>query len=236
MIKAWSMSRLDVFESCPYRAFLQFVEKIPGPELVAPEGKDEHPLARGTRLHSLAEQFIKDKIIFPEELCRFTEDFSTVRSCFVDTPDRCFVEEEWAITDTWNTTGWFAEDAWGRMKLDYAQLLDDTSMLVVDFKTGKKYPPKHIQQGQLYALVASIRQPQVENFNVEFWYLDSGDKLQQNYTRTQVLVFQDDFDRRARTMTTATEFPPKSSAWNCRFCPYGEGKDGNKYCDYRYSA
>ena len=44
MIKAWSMSRLDVYESCPLRAKYQYVDRIPQNPLVIPEGKDEHPL------------------------------------------------------------------------------------------------------------------------------------------------------------------------------------------------
>ena len=32
------MSRLDVFESCPYRAYLQYVEKIPQKPREIPEG------------------------------------------------------------------------------------------------------------------------------------------------------------------------------------------------------
>jgi CRISPR/Cas system-associated exonuclease Cas4 (RecB family) len=234
MIKAWSMSRLDVYETCPYRAYLQYVQKIPTPELVPKEGQDEHALVRGLRVHTAAERFVIDDINLIDELQNFSDAFHLQRAKYRESPDLCAIEQEWAIDECWQQTGWSSDTAWGRMKLDYAEL-NPPEMTIVDYKTGKKYPVKHIQQGQLYALVSSIRYPEIEKFNVAFWYLDSGETLKQSYNRTQLEMFKEDFDRRARTMTTATEFPPKSSAYACRFCPYGEGYDGNKYCEYRYS-
>ena len=234
MIKAWSMSRLDVFETCPYRAKLQYIDKIPQKEREVPEGKDEHPLDRGIRVHDAAEKFVKEDILLIEELKLFENDFLAARELYRTTPHNCIVEEDWAFDDAWQKTGWNSDDCWGRLKLDLG-VIDDDYMDIVDYKTGKKYAPKHIQQGQLYAIVSFLRFPQLKNVNTKFWYVDSGDTLEQSYNRLQGLVLKDGFDNRARALTTATQFPAKSSAYACRFCPYGEGRDGNKHCEYRYS-
>ena len=238
MIKAWSMSRLDTYETCPYRAYLQYVERVPTPELVPPPGKQEHPLVRGIRIHTAAEMFVTKDILLIDELQNFHDAFHLQRASFRATPHHCIVEEEWALDTDWRKTGWFSDTAWGRMKLDYGEVRD-TEMDIVDYKTGKKYAPKHTQQGQLYALVASLRFPEVEKFNVAFWYLDDPNPetntLTRSYSRLQVSMFKEDFDRRANTMTGATEFKPHSSAYACRFCPYGEGYDGNSHCPSRYS-
>jgi hypothetical protein len=234
MIKAWSMSRLDVYESCPYRAYLQYVLRIPQNDLVIPPGKSEHPLTRGLRVHTAAEEFVTKDINLIDELQSFSSAFDLQRTKYRESPELCCIEQDWAITSDWTPTGWFSEDAWGRMKLDYGEVQGDT-MLIVDYKTGKKYPPKHVQQGQLYALVSGLRYPDIKKFKVEFWYTDSGDMLEQSYSKLQTLMFKEMFDLRARTMTTATEFKPHPSGYACRFCPYGEGRDGNKHCDYRYS-
>jgi hypothetical protein len=234
MIKAWSMSRLDVYETCPYRAYLQYVERIPTPELVPPPDKTEHPLTRGLRVHTAAEEYVTQDINLIPELQSFSADFDLQRASYRFAPELCIIEQEWAFDDDWRATGWFSDDTWGRLKLDYGEVKGD-EIDIVDYKTGKKYPPKHIQQGQLYALVAGLRYPDVKKFNVAFWYTDSGDTLTQSYSKVQTLMFKEMFDMRARTMTTATEFRPHSSAYACRFCPYGEGRDGNKHCEYRYS-
>lgn len=235
MIPAWSWSRLEVYESCPYRAYLSYVERIPTKELVPPEGKDEHPLTRGTRVHQAAEDFVTRDILLVEELAAFEEQFETQRCQYQENPDACIVEAEWAIDQNWQPTGWSSPNAWGRMKLDWGYV-DGPNMTIVDYKTGNKYATKHVQQGQLYALAARAHFPEVENFNVAFWYLDKNDVLEHSYSAIKIDVLRDGFDRRAKTMTMATDFPPRPSGYTCRFCPYGEGKDGNKYCEYRYSV
>jgi len=235
MIKAWSMSRLDVFETCPYRAKLQYIDRIPQNPLVISEGKDEHPLTRGNRIHDAAEKFVKEDILLIDELkLHFEEDFFEARDIYRSAPERCVVEDDWAFDTNWKKTGWKSDDCWGRLKLDLG-IVDDDYMDIVDYKTGRKYAPKHIQQGQLYVIVSFIRFPQLQNVKSSFWYVDSGDILSKSYTRIQGEVLKDGFDSRARAMTEATQFPAKSSAYACRFCPYGEGKDGNKHCEYRYS-
>jgi hypothetical protein len=236
MIKAWSISRLDIYETCPYRAYLQYVERVPTPPLVPPPGKEEHPLVRGIRVHEAAEKFVTEDVELLGELQNFGDAFHLQRTAFRNTPELCAIEQEWAFDEAWQATGWSSVTAWGRLKLDYGEVKPEINeMDIIDYKTGKKYPPKHTQQGQLYGLVSSLRYPDIDKFNVKFWYLDSGEILERTYTRLQLSFFKDSFDLRARTMTTATEFRPHSSAYACRFCPYGEGKDGNRHCEFRYS-
>ena len=234
MISAWSWSRLEVFETCAYRAYLQYVEKIPQAELVPPEGKDEHPLIRGTRVHQGAEDYVTKDILLIDELKSFEEEFGTQRTQYREHPENCIVEAEWGINQDWKPTGWMGKETWGRMKLDWG-FVDDNTMTIVDYKTGGKYATKHVQQGQLYALAARAYFPDVQQFNVAFWYVDKEQTLEQTYSAVMVDVLRDGFDRRAKAMTLATEFKPRPSGYACRFCPYGEGKDGNKYCEYRYS-
>lgn len=240
MIKAWSMSRLDVFESCPYRAKLQYVDRIPQPELVPPEGKDEHPLVRGIRVHDAGESFVTKDINLIKELEAFSDDFYHARDRYRERPGRCVVEEDWAFDRDWAKTGWRSETTWGRLKLDLGLVSDDEkSMRVVDYKTGKKYPAKHVQQGQLYALVSFLRYPKLEKVTTEFWYLDQPcktpekNKLLNEYSRIKCMMLKDMFDMRATAMTTATDFYPKTSSFTCRWCPYGD--NGNKHCEYRFS-
>ena len=233
LIKAWSLSRLNTYETCPYRANLQYVEKIPQPELVPPEGKDEHPLIRGRRVHNLAEDYVlKDTEMFPE-LEHFAADFAVLRNQFRSRPHSVSVEQDWAIDKNWRRTGWFSDDTWGRLKLDVA-VKQGSHLRVIDHKTGKKYGTKHVNQGQLYGLVGVLRDEEIQTVSTEFWYLDNGEKSVREYSRIKLLIFQDSFDLRAKTMTSATTFKPHPSAWACRFCPYSETKNGNGYCKHSF--
>lgn len=232
-IPAWSFSRLDDFESCPLKAKYKYIDKIPEPPLVVPEGKEEHPLVRGRRIHDQADMFVTKNIELTDDLQTFRESFHELRTAYRERPEDVYVEQQWAFTQDWQKTGWFSLDTWGRVILDCGLITDDT-MRVIDYKTGKKYPPKHSQQGQLYGLVASLRHPEVERFKTEFWYVDSGEVLEREYSRIQLQIFKDDFHQRALTMTTCTDFYPKPSAFACRFCPYSTSEQGNGFCEHSY--
>jgi len=224
MINSWSISRLDVYESCPYRAYLEYVEKMPKPP-------PSEALAKGIRIHDAAEAYVTGKAGLIPELQKF--DLPYLKNLYDSDKTACIVESAWAFDKLWQHTTWNSPTAWGRLKLDFGYV-EGSHMLLIDYKTGKKYPAKHIPQGQLYSVVSFLRYPLLETVHVEFWYIDRGDKLEKDYTRMQAMMLKDDFDLRAQTMTTATIFLPRSSAYACNFCPYGE--KGTKYCDYRYSA
>jgi hypothetical protein len=184
--------------------------------------------------------YITGSIELIPELDYFRDDFVATKLRYTERPDLFVVEHDWAINTDWHRTGWTAPDTWGRFKLDLGLLSDDgTHMSIRDYKTGKKYPPKHIQQGQLYAIVAFEFYETLETVDTSFWYLDmptaERNTLDSMYTRTKARILRDSFNERAIAMTTATDFPPKSSSYTCRMCPYGEGRDGNSYCQYRYS-
>jgi len=232
-IKTWSLSRLEIYEGCPFRAKLQYVDKVPQPELVPPEGKDEHPLIRGRRVHNLAEDYVtKNTEMFPE-LERFSDEFMVLRDQYRDDTTTVTVEQDWAISLDWSRTGWFSDDTWGRLKLDVA-VKNGTHLRVIDHKTGRKYGTKHINQGQLYGLVGVLRNPEIETVSTEFWYLDNGEVSKREYSKVKLLIFQDSFDQRARTMCSATTFRPHPSAWSCRYCPYSETENGNGKCPHSF--
>lgn len=240
-INAWSFSRLEQFESCPHRVYLQYVEKVPQAELLIPEGKDEHPLVRGRRLHDAAEHYVTRNIeLLPELDKNFGDRFRYARARYGEAPDLCIVEQDWAVQENWETTGYYAPNTWGRMKLDLGLISnDETHIDITDYKTGKKYAPKHVQQGQLYAITAFARFPKLKTAKSDFWYVDIDDPeentLSNSYSRIKATILRDGFTARAMALTTATKFPPRSSSYTCRFCPYGEGRDGNSHCEYRFS-
>jgi len=232
-IKAWSFSRLDDFESCPLKVRYKYIDKIPQPPLVIPEGRDEHPLIRGRRIHDQAEMFVTKNIELIPDLSLFEEPLRELRTIHRERPADIAVEQQWAFDLNWDKTGWFSHDTWGRVMLDCG-VRNDKLMRVIDYKTGKKYPPKHSQQGQLYGLVSSLRHPEIERFKTEFWYTDTGETLEREYSRIQLKIFQDDFNQRGLTMTTCTDFYAKPSMFACRFCPYSNSEQGNGFCEHSY--
>ena len=70
MIKAWSFSRLSIFEQCKLRTKLAYIDRIPEPPRPLPPGKTEHANDRGTRIHDAAERFVRGGAELLEDLQR----------------------------------------------------------------------------------------------------------------------------------------------------------------------
>jgi len=218
-IKAWSFSTLTKFEECPYRVYLNKVEKIPEPSGSAAD--------RGTAIHTLAEDYVQGHIgELPDELSKYTESFKQLRKDYED--GKVEVEGDWAFSQSWEPTGWAVPNTWARIKLDAFVTEDETSGRAIDYKTGKKWNNelKHGTQLMTYAIASFMRFPKLQYCETELWYLDQnhGPTIQA-YTREQALMFWPKLNKRALTMTSCTDFEPKPSRQNCKWCHYA--KDGS---------
>lgn len=235
MITAGSFSRLLVFESCPLRAKLAYVDKVPEP----PQPPDrESPLDRGTRIHDAAENFCRGKGELVAELKNFKSEFLCLKA--LTAAGQTELEQSWEFDDAWQPLEpftypqgrrWTAGESeafrriWLRVKLDALVWTDKTTAVAIDYKTGKKHGNeiKHADQGNLYTVACFIKYPKLEQLTTEFWYLDQDELTQVHFTRKQGLRFFKNFNNRLLRMTSATEFPPRPSNHTCRFCPYKTG-------------
>lgn len=218
-VPSWSMSRLFDFEACPYKVYLSVVEKAPSPSGPAAE--------RGTQIHHHIEGYIRgDHADVIKEMHAFLPLIDLLRDEFAEA--RVEVEGEWGFTRNWGVTGWSGGNVWARMKLDAIHFESPTSAKVIDWKTGRKWgnEMKHGQQGQGYAIGAFARYPELEFISVQFAYLDKSDELRATYTRAQAELMRPLLERRADVMTTATDFEPRPSFHNCRFCPHAQVQEG----------
>ncbi len=218
-ITVWTATKLKVFEACQWQAFLRYVQKLA-------EAKSE-AADRGSKIHELAEQYVKGEIgELPKDLQRMPNELAWARNMYEE--GLVEVEGEWGFGIGWEKAPWTGKQTWGRAKLDLFIRFDDTSAMIVDHKTGKKFGNEmaHTFQGMVYALVAFMRFPELEYIAVEFWYLDKNEKLVMAFTRAEAMVFLPKVHDRALKMTSATYFRPSPSPSNCRFCPYkDEGCD-----------
>lgn len=231
MIRQWSHSRLTSFERCAYRAKLAYLDKVPEPVRPLPPGKSEHANERGTRIHSLAEQYCLGKIEEPpNELRFFRAEFERLKELVK--LGRASLEGEWAFDKDWGPVSWFADTVWGRVKLDAFTQISKKEAVVIDHKTGKRYGNEfaHSEQGQLYALASFLRYPDLDTIHVEFWYLDLDDVGVTKYTRKQALSHFKGWNERATKMTTTTEFKPNGNLFSCQWCPYNPRLGGQ--CEF----
>jgi len=225
-ITAWSISRLQDWETCPRKAKHKHVERIKEPGNKAME--------RGSEIHKEAECYILGKTRkLPKSLKRFEIEFKELRKInkVVKT------EESLTVRDDWTQTTWDDWDgAWLRAKVDamYIDPDDPTRLIMIDFKTGRPRPDKHRDQLSLYAAIAFQLFFGIEVVDSELWYLDEGEIASERFTRAQAEQLRKTWEKKAKPMLTDKTFKAKPSS-ACAWCFYGQAgkaKGGPGCCEF----
>lgn len=231
---SWSYSRLRDYKECPLKAKLKYLDKVPEPERPA--------LARGNKVHELAESYIKGSIrCIPKELKAFEELFKELRKACTKELYPVYVEETISLTKDWELTIW---NDWNnctiRIKTDVMYirpvLNSETGILghhafVIDWKTGKndnRFKDVYEEQLELFALGTLIRFPNVLAVHPALYYLDDGSIYvpeNNRYERKQLEKLQKKWFKESKAMLNDRKFSPKPNG-NCKWCHYGKDRAG----------
>lgn len=236
-VKSWSFSRYSDYKKCPLSFKLKHLDKIKEPPNAA--------MARGADIHSLAENYLKGTIAkLPPELKLFAPEFKALRVLVKKRTAGITVEDSWAFTNTWDATTWNDwVGCWVRIKLDCAHTVEDTTMVVIDWKTGKFRADKneeYVEQLELYALAAMLLHPHIEQVLPSLKYLDFGVTYPPDgetpivYTRADIPRLKKQWAARVKPMFNDKRFAPKPNNL-CGFCFYGKAgaaKGGPNLCKF----
>ena len=224
----WSISKLFMYEQCPLRFKLKYIDRMP--ELPLPP---DNPLERGNRIHKHLEDFVMGKRpsldgIEAKAIDSFTPMVTHLRTLYEC--DQATVEEDWFFNQDWELCARDDVDLW--VKLDWS-VKDKAEALVItgDWKSGKsKYKAvDHIQQTQLYAAVSAIKYPWADTHIAEVAYVDEGWVRSSTYTREEALRFIGRFQSRADKIYADRLFRANANVVTCKFCPYNK-KSGTGAC------
>lgn len=217
-INSWSFSRLQVFESCKYRAKLQWLDKVP--DLQPKTAAD-----RGTAIHQEAEDYVIGKSDFTHNLRHFKADLTALKAHYAE--GRVVCEQEWGFDTDWRIAAW--RGAWLRLKCDAVCRFSPQLAIVIDYKTGKRFgnEVKHAEQLQLYAVCALLRDPTLEEVICELWYFDQNELASFKMKRSQLKKYLQQFDKRGIAFTTESEFKANPNIYSCKYCPYAPHKQGD---------
>jgi RecB family exonuclease len=215
------------FEQCPYRFYLKVITRAEQPEI-----PDDHPMVRGRRIHEEVERYISQQ----------TEDFPSSGRKHTETIEYCrgrhfkgqaTVEEKWGFTQDWVPVGWWEDGVWCRMATDYHERFDSSTERIIDWKTGKSFgnEVKYMQQMQLYAVGAFMRNLELTDLEVSLYFLDDGKVRTKHFERgDKINKLTARFTERAMNIINTVDFRPKPSMMNCKYCPFGV--NGTKVCVY----
>jgi hypothetical protein len=231
-VTAWSFSRLLDFESCAYRVFLASVLRAARPDYPA-----KHPLVIGQKMHEDAEHYIRgagDHV--PKSLIKSAAELMFCRDMYEQ--GKATVEEDWGFDSEWAAVGWMDPNIWLRVKCDVTVRLDQTSLLIIDWKSGKSSGSevRQMQQAQLYAISAFMKYPEVTDLSVTFAFFKDGktwpERSSANYTRAKSPKYVKRWTERATVLTNCTDFRPEPNRMNCKYCPYGPNESGTGQCAF----
>ena len=236
-VTSWSFSRYSDYKKCPLAFRLKHLDKIKEPANDA--------MARGAAIHTLAEDYIKGKLPpkIPQELSNFEDTFKRMRVLYKKRTAGVIVEDDWAMTNTWDRTRW--DDwvgCWVRVKLDNADNEDPDTLIIRDWKTGKfreEMNEEYVEQLELYALAGLLLHPHVKEVIPWLVYLDIGvvyPSLEEPliFTQADVPRLKKLWATRTKAMMSDTRFAPKPND-KCRWCFYGQSgvaKGGQGWCKF----
>ncbi len=228
LIRFWSHSSLQQFQTCPFRLYLRRVKRIKEP--------DSDAANRGTLIHDEAEAYVKgerEELPSAKKADEFENRFNLLKTMY--DAGKVEMEQNWGFDIDWNP---IEDDGklyknpklWALTKLDVFIRENPTSARIIDHKTGKKWgnEVKHGGQAMEYAISAFMRFPELEHVTTEFWYLDTGEESIRTYTRGDIMLLLPRLTTRAIKLTSATKFPPKPSDTACKWCTYPASGD----CEY----
>ena len=170
---SWSFTGIDVFHKCCPRKFaarwFYKTEKF----------EETDASIWGNRVHKAQEQFLKDLVVDePELVTKYAKYFKSGAGYEILT------EQEIALNRKWGITEWFAQDAWGRAKIDVA-LLQGDMIKIYDWKTGKE--KFDALQLRVFCLFAALKYPLVQKFEARFIWLKD-DKVSEAVILTRAEV------------------------------------------------
>lgn len=230
----WSISKLFMYESCPMRFRLKYIDRLPEPPL-----PPDNPMERGSRIHTDLEHYIdgrKDSLDKCEarQLAPLMDSYNAMRDLYM--AGKVTAEQDWWFDADWQPCD--RNNVWLWAKLDVSIVDEDAPDTVKigrelfatngsvaisgDHKSGKSQykTVEHVQQTQLYCAISALKYPQVHLHVAELYYVDEGWVRAAAYTREEALKFIGRFEARAQKIYTDRVFRPNPNKVTCRFCPY----------------
>lgn len=234
LVKSWSFSKLQLYRQCPQKYKFIAIDRLQEPKSPA--------MARGAEVHEMAEAYVKGTLKkMPPELAKFKDEFNMLKALYKKKAKLpMIVEDNWAFTAAWEETQWNDwVGCWVRIKLDCAHHLDEQTLIVTDYKTGKFRTESHeeyLMQMELYALAALLLHEHVTVVQPRLLYLDTGDTYPAepiSYTRKDIPELKKTWERRVAPLFKDKRFAPKPNAL-CKWCHFraGNAAAGGGQCKY----
>lgn len=211
-ITAWSYSRLSLYGQCPLKFKLQNIDKLPQPKAPA--------MQRGIDIHKLGEDYLNGKINrVPDEYKQFSKELKQLRK------DGGCAEEKWAFNKDWEPLeSFFDAEVWNRMITDAHVEVDEQTIKVIDFKTGRVYD-SYEDQMMLFATGTFSVYESIKRVETELWFLDQGKKITASFNISELAYFIKHWKKKVGPMFKDKKFSATANQY-CKWCHYRKSNGG----------
>lgn len=220
-ITAWSYSRYNDYQQCPFKAKCKIILKLKEPGSVA--------MDRGSDIHKKIEAYLTGAVKrVPPEAKSLEKEYKAIKA---KAPE---VERELAFNSKWEPCSWFDRSAWCRVKMDAVILPtvgSDGVVTVIDHKTGNlKESGEYDSQLSLYGLAGLISYPTADTVISKLLFVDHGREVFSDpIPRKELKKLQKKWEIMVKTMLSDTKFRPIPGNY-CRWCHFRKANGGP--CEY----
>ena len=208
--KAWSISALKAYETCPRRFYEMNVLK----NFKEPSSEQ---LAWGDAVHKALEKAVSNGDPLPIGMRQWDPIVNALKSV----PGEKLTEQQLALTKKFSPTTWFGRNVWVRSIVDLAVVNGDKAV-IVDYKTGKV--KDDYDQLALMAAVMFHSAKEIDTITAMFIWLQEewpDNVTKRTYTRAEIPAIWDGFLPRVEKFQEAfreKDYPARPSGLCRRFC------------------
>lgn len=138
--------------------------------------------------------------------------------------DHSYVEKKIYLDYTLSATTKNKDNVAMTGAIDYVAVHDDICVLI-DWKSGKYKEYQDFEQLKLYAVWVAELHPNVEEFDLIFYYVESEQFNHITLYKRDIIAFKYDILCKIDTIEQTQSFLKTENKHNCIYCPY------KKYCE-----
>ena len=209
--KPYSVSKIQVYNSCPRSFKYKYIDKLPEPPRAC--------FVKGRNIHKVLETYPQAEHL--EIVEKFLKsDIGKQYSDYITESKKCMKEVKVALTEDLKQTSFFAKDAWFRGIVDLMFVKDQTLHLC-DYKTGKAKDLQSQDFTQLiyYAVYFFVVYKYVQKVRLSFVYVEHNTENVLELSRESCETYTQRLKQNVEILESDTEFVPKKS-WKCNYCSF----------------
>jgi len=215
---ALSFSRLSDYEQCPLKFKSKYITKV------YPDDSNNPAFAKGSAIHKQLENyinFVRNEGDIPKMGQHASNASNMIDKLNTLSKGNIYPEKQLAVDMNYKKCDWFAKPTkvkW-RAIIDCLVFLDDETLLIIDWKSGKfrEYEDGPTTQLKLTAVILFNLYPNIKNITSSYMFVEHKRTVKVDFKRDQLASMQEKFDDAYTIVNQDGDFQFKKNKY-CNWC------------------